>query len=389
MRELNDKAYTSQLISLGPYHYGKAHLTPMECNKHAALIHYLEWANKTLGKVRESMRPQIQDLMDAYDSLEEPWTDKDRFLDLMILDGCFFLKMMVWGNAELWRRYMNHGLWMDMRRIENQLSPLFLVILIEIGSHEVEDFKNFIRNCDEIPDTELKTIRGKGRHLLDISKRKMTAEGNCIHDHDSTVRTATELFQAGVSFKQADSIISFTNGVLKLPHLCCHSNTKNMFLNYTAYEHIHKGTDSAATIHVSPPELVIVPHHHFKKEASVKDHQIQEPVLVRPRLFQAIVRVHEVQDLRPHGLPHFAESLIGPLKVVDESRVLVALHGLEAGLVVVVRPKIDELGCVGLVVELSHDVRHPVDAMLLSFLYLGLRVNTLELFKVDDLLLFS
>ncbi|ONK74680.1 uncharacterized protein A4U43_C03F9040 [Asparagus officinalis] len=74
-------------------------------------------------------------------------------------------------------------------------------------------------------------------------------------------------------------------------------------------------------------------------------------------------------------------ALLGPLKVVGESRVLVALHGLEVGLVLVVRPQRDELGCVGLVVELSHDVQHPVDAMLLSFLYLGLRVDTLKLFK--------
>ncbi|XP_020256473.1 UPF0481 protein At3g47200-like [Asparagus officinalis] len=149
---------------------------------------------------------------------------------------------------------MNRGLWMDMRRIENQLPLLLLVILIEIGGHEVEDSKSFIRNCDEVPDTELKTIRGKGRHLLDISKRKMTAGGNYIHDRDLAVRTATELFQVGVSFKLADSIcysdISLTNGVLKLSHLYCYSNTENMFLNYTAYEHIHKGTDSAVSNYV-------------------------------------------------------------------------------------------------------------------------------------------
>ncbi|ONK74094.1 uncharacterized protein A4U43_C03F2710 [Asparagus officinalis] len=92
----------------------------------------------------------------------------------------------------------------------------------------VEDSKNFIKICDDVLDTELETIRGKGLHFLDISKKKMSAEGNYIHDRALTVCTATELVQAGVSFKLADSIcysdISFTNGVLKLPYLCCHNN---------------------------------------------------------------------------------------------------------------------------------------------------------------------
>ncbi|XP_020255753.1 uncharacterized protein LOC109832752 isoform X6 [Asparagus officinalis] len=188
LRELNYTAYTPQLVSLGPYHHGKAHLNPMERKKYAALAHYLERANKTLDEVRESLRPQIRDLMDAYDSLEELWTtDEDRFLDLMILDECFFLQMMVGGNDELLRPYMNRGLWMDMRRIENQLPLLLLVILIEIGGHEmatfhrfykVEQLSSFARNQNRVhPPYGLRESSSSVQHrvskvLINISVRK-------------------------------------------------------------------------------------------------------------------------------------------------------------------------------------------------------------------------
>ncbi|XP_020248974.1 UPF0481 protein At3g47200-like isoform X2 [Asparagus officinalis] len=232
LRDLNEGAYTPQLVSFGPYHHGKDHLKPMECHKRLALSAYLSRSNKTLAQVAEALRPSVLDLMDSYEGLEEPWTDEDKFLELMILDGCFFLEIFIWDNVKLWRRYMNRANWMDMRRLENQLPLLVLAILIEVGGHE-------------------KTIRGMGHHLLDVSKKNMTAIGNYMHDHDLIVRPATELFQAGVTFEKAQTVcysdISFTNGVLRLPNIMCHSNIENIFLNYIAYEHIHRGVGTAVS----------------------------------------------------------------------------------------------------------------------------------------------
>ncbi|ONK81989.1 uncharacterized protein A4U43_C01F34970 [Asparagus officinalis] len=253
LRDLNEDAYTPQLISFGPYHHGKAHLKLMESYN---LAQYLERANRSLAQVAEAFRPVVQDLMDAYDDLEEPWsTDNERFLELMILDGCCLLKLIIhdFGIPEVERSYMLTATWMDPRRLENQLPLLVLAILIEMGGHEVEYSEKIFDDLGYVPG-EQRTIRGMGHHWLDMERRANTNSGDYFYDPKWTVRSAVELFQAGVSFKPSQtrcySDISFKNGVLYLPIQTWYTNAESHLLNSIAFENIHNGTSEATTHHV-------------------------------------------------------------------------------------------------------------------------------------------
>ncbi|ONK56087.1 uncharacterized protein A4U43_C10F4000 [Asparagus officinalis] len=83
-----------------------------------------------------------------------------------------------------------------------------------------------------------------GGHLLDVNMEVLNPFLGYYHDCDFTVRPATELVQAGVSIKKAETEslndISFSNGVLSLPCFNFNSYTTTTLLNYIAYEQMHR-----------------------------------------------------------------------------------------------------------------------------------------------------
>lgn len=242
LRDLNGNAYTPQLVSFGPYHHGASHLKPMERYKRLALSNYLRRAEKTVAEVADAMRPEVRELMEAYDGLEEPWTDDEKFLELMIVDSCFFLDLMIWKTVEFWRPYMTVRLWMDMLRLENQLPLAALAVLIEVGGKKTEDTRKFIKYYPNTPQQQRESISWMGFHHLDIYRKDVTIKGSYSYNPYWSIRQATELYQAGVRFERSESDslkdISFGNGVLKLPFLKVDDNTEPLLLNYLAYEQI-------------------------------------------------------------------------------------------------------------------------------------------------------
>ncbi|ONK56093.1 uncharacterized protein A4U43_C10F4060 [Asparagus officinalis] len=137
LRDLHEEAYTPQIISIGPYHHGKPHLQSMEPDKRLVLAQYLQRAGMTVAQVVDAMRPMVQEIMDSYDGLEEPWTNEDRLLELMILDGCFVLDCHRQDSLQPEESHLSRGLWLDFYRLENQVPLSVLDILIRIGGNRV------------------------------------------------------------------------------------------------------------------------------------------------------------------------------------------------------------------------------------------------------------
>ncbi|KAI3933266.1 hypothetical protein MKX01_041193 [Papaver californicum] len=79
VKDRNVKAYEPQVVSIGPYHYSKRHLKPMEVHKRRALRHFVKRSD-----VPESYARQ----------LDEEWINDNRFVELMIQDGCFILEFL-------------------------------------------------------------------------------------------------------------------------------------------------------------------------------------------------------------------------------------------------------------------------------------------------------
>ncbi|KAI8528290.1 hypothetical protein RHMOL_Rhmol12G0138500 [Rhododendron molle] len=151
--ELNMKAYQPQFVSFGPYHHGEDHLKPMEVHKHRALLHFLKRSCTPLESYLNALAKVAQSLKDSYDSLNLDWErDTNRFLQMMILDGCFMLEVLRNNtqttdqkNTQTMNDYLpndpifsTHGklhivpyIKRDMLMLENQLPMLLLTTLLD------------------------------------------------------------------------------------------------------------------------------------------------------------------------------------------------------------------------------------------------------------------
>lgn len=157
VKEQNKKAYKPQAVSIGPYHYGTEHLKTMEEHKHRALMHFLKRCKKPIELLFERMNQVVEELRDSYKPLDPIWVlNTPKFLQLMILDGCFILEILrvhdcvsddyadndpVFGQHG--KLYVMPYIKRDMLMLENQLPMLVLHTLIEVEFGTTQVIGNF------------------------------------------------------------------------------------------------------------------------------------------------------------------------------------------------------------------------------------------------------
>ncbi|KAF2288432.1 hypothetical protein GH714_007450 [Hevea brasiliensis] len=279
--DLNKKAYRPQAVSFGPYHHGEDHLKTMEEHKHRALLHFLKRANKPLQVFIESLTDVVQILKDYYYPLDMSWQeDTARFLQMMILDGCFLLEILRIGTHTLddyapndpifsshGKLYIMPYIMRDMLMLENQLPLLVLdkLIAVESGKEKDEEFVNnyIVKFC--FPNDPVSSL-GKCLHPLDVyrksllqknvgkEKRRSRSRSRRHKEGSNIIRSATELNEAGIRFKKSKTRslkdISFKGGVLRLPVIVVDDATESIFLNLIAFERFHVGAGNEVTSYV-------------------------------------------------------------------------------------------------------------------------------------------
>ncbi|KAL6654772.1 hypothetical protein ACP70R_008237 [Stipagrostis hirtigluma subsp. patula] len=88
-------AYEPDVVSLGPFHHGKAHLKPMEEHKRRLMLHMVKRSEKPLEAFVNAVAAVADVLQDTYDGIDQEWLDdKDRFVTMMVTDGGFLLEIM-------------------------------------------------------------------------------------------------------------------------------------------------------------------------------------------------------------------------------------------------------------------------------------------------------
>ncbi|KAK3409564.1 hypothetical protein EUGRSUZ_J01672 [Eucalyptus grandis] len=294
--DLNSKAYQPQVVSFGPYHYGKKHLLPMEEHKCRALFKFLERSGKPLKPFLESLREVAQDLEESYDALDLEWKVGSgegvvlRFLELMITDGCFMLEILRVANQELTPAYevndpifSNHGklhvmpyIRRDMLMLENQLPMLVLdrLVAVESDGKKGHDFIN--RLILHFFYCHSKDV-GKCLHVLDVYRKSLLFQEEKPKNEKSekkdksnkvpfkpcreTIRSATKLHEHGIWFSKSKSSslkdISFARGVLSLPTIQVDDTTESVYLNLIAFEHLHVGAGNEVTSYIFLMDKII------------------------------------------------------------------------------------------------------------------------------------
>lgn len=282
VKDIKSKAYTPQVVSLGPFHHGDPDLLSMEEHKRRAVRHVLRRAGIRAKELVAAVAEVAEHLKCSYMDLGVEWRDRNRFLELMVVDGCFLLEVMrtdagnqvVGDYAPNDPIFSRHGLLYtvpkirrDMLMIENQLPLLVLqrITTVEGVNSSSDAFINsmvlrFLAQSSPMRPTE----GGLWLHPLDVLRRSMVfgpyhvTYRNRSHEdaqESDVIGSARELYEAGIHFKKSNTNylddISFVHGVLSLPQVCVDDSTEYMLLNMMAFERLHVGAGHGVTAFVA------------------------------------------------------------------------------------------------------------------------------------------
>ncbi|OVA02935.1 Protein of unknown function DUF247 [Macleaya cordata] len=261
VKEGNVKAYEPQMVSIGPYHHAKPHLIPMEVHKRRALLHFVQRSSgEPIQSYKSKLMEDVRQLKGSYAQLddEEAWQDDNKFIELMMLDGCFIIEFMAFASVQDrfndyarsdpifgYNGYLvNRGfVRRDLMLVENQLPYLVLSTLITMGGR-------MILTPEITVDAFLSAFISGGEnqgpcchHILDIHL-KGELGGQRERNKTELRYSASDFCQFGIQFKSVKSYESIKfdtySAILNLPSIDIGEISVPTFLNMLAFErHIH------------------------------------------------------------------------------------------------------------------------------------------------------
>ncbi|KAL4297404.1 hypothetical protein GQ457_12G004860 [Hibiscus cannabinus] len=288
LRQVKEIAYEPNVISIGPYHHDKPHLKAMEVIK-----------RKCFDQILEVTKLESSEFIKAMEALEErarkcyegPIDHCDKFVEMMVYDGCFLVQLIRNIYPEDLCKLGRHSqtdMWYDLLLLENQL-PFFVLFKLDCmimrkGEGNLDEFTRSALTAFEegMHGTHIWSGNGSNtsqtkdaKHLLDLLhsccrpspqgiRQQQNFKAKAIEKSDRSwkfIRSATELEDAGINFlggkvlqdhDQAQGVksmfdITFTTDtkvlklkiptkVLKIPTLRVDDNTERLLRNFMAYE---------------------------------------------------------------------------------------------------------------------------------------------------------
>ncbi|XP_047173582.1 UPF0481 protein At3g47200-like [Vigna umbellata] len=264
IRESNAKAYTPQILSIGPYHHKASHVGEEDNSFEAMEKLKLNYVKGFINRTQLPMRELIVRIKNLEEKIRccyaEPIRYKsDDFLKMILVDACFIIELFLrWRKFTDWvgkdplflqQGTMGVDIQCDLRLLENQL-PFFVLEHLYNLTGMNEKFLDI--SFSYFQHTSLRNVcPGESpKHLTDllrssiISSSKLGLEKLEQRKHVKRVHSASQLMEAGIEFKVSpdDSLIDLTYskyGVLSMPILNIYDDTEVLFRNILAYEHCH------------------------------------------------------------------------------------------------------------------------------------------------------
>ncbi|XP_068668960.1 UPF0481 protein At3g47200-like [Aristolochia californica] len=243
--ERNKNLYWPKMVSIGPYHHNQAYLKTMEEYKVRALRKFLENSRKTLDDFKRALEDDVNKLMDSYKDLDAEGWDECKFLELMILDGCFILEFFrtfafrkssgysdpVFGIDRPFTCFT--AIFWDIIMLENQVPFYVLEKLLTVENLiTVNAVHELYRGDNPIHLLDLFWTKIIGRRVLSTPK---------LPNFDKLeVKSASTYKKAGIVFKRSQTNtfaagIKLENRVLELPVIALHEIT---LANLLVYENL-------------------------------------------------------------------------------------------------------------------------------------------------------
>ncbi|KAJ3683521.1 hypothetical protein LUZ60_013748 [Juncus effusus] len=278
LRESRKAFYEPKMVSIGPYYHGKEELQAMEEHK---WWYFRDFISRNPEIPMETYLLEIRKL-ETHARLcysEKVNLDKDEFIMMLLLDGCFILEYFLkyqekeidflcdvgWGGPTIIS---------DLLLLENQI-PFF--IIHKLASISSNPMKNCVKECELVSDlfsllpyremlTSPEISCDKIHHLLHLYYVTMMPKShNKPLNHEALKRTlswkwmrhpeeskktekslsviipcAAELHESGVKFKRNSSHclfdIKFKKGILEMPLLVVDNTIRIILTNLVAFE---------------------------------------------------------------------------------------------------------------------------------------------------------
>ncbi|GMJ06498.1 hypothetical protein like AT3G50150 [Hibiscus trionum] len=228
LREVNRKAYEPTVVSIGPYHHGRLHLEPMEIIKQRFFWEIADEIQINLNGFRAALRPLEKETRMCYQQpLPFKLESEEKFLDMMVYDGCFIVQLIRNGFEPgiFEAGYIQTDIRNDLLLLENQLpfSVLFklynMIVVATPGETEsdgeIEVFTKLALSFFNVSPFFSPTE--ESIHLLQVVHSTHIPSDQGIKQHQSYksgegsrksssectwkfIRSATELEDAGISF---------------------------------------------------------------------------------------------------------------------------------------------------------------------------------------------
>ncbi|KAB2619142.1 hypothetical protein D8674_015011 [Pyrus ussuriensis x Pyrus communis] len=276
LRRVNEKAYTPQVVSIGPLHHGKEHLKAMEEHKKRYLRHFL---NRTRERV--SFSDYIQMIGDKEGRLRGSYAEpiefgSDQFVRIVLVDAAFIIEFLLRcrdSNCEGYDYIFNNpkmrwDVLPDLRLLENQLPFFILQVLFDTLSSPAHPrpslleisysffVSQIVRKGKEVDSYEICSTEVQVQHFVDLIRiLHPPLKSKTRRELKTTaVPNAAELLQAGVKFEVGKGTnlfdIKFSDGILEIPTLIVADNTDRTLRNLLAFEQRHKREDDCLTSYV-------------------------------------------------------------------------------------------------------------------------------------------
>ncbi|KAK5772780.1 hypothetical protein PVK06_049075 [Gossypium arboreum] len=259
LREVNEKAYEPNVVSIGPYHHGKQHLKAMQVIKRSFFGKIAEENNLNVNELARTMRSLEPRIRKCYEEAGF-YLDSVELVEIMLLDGCFIVQLIqgIYPVDDLFQvGRIQTDIRHDLLLLENQLPffvlfELYLMMVPNSGGdvhHLARSALSFFK-ISHFPSPKTDII-----HLLDLVHSCQHPSPLGIKKHEefkakeaaavqaSTavvvaaakpnsqrswkfMRSATELEGAGISF--------FGDHIEKMKDQ--NQGIESLFRNYMAYE---------------------------------------------------------------------------------------------------------------------------------------------------------
>ncbi|XP_021811160.1 UPF0481 protein At3g47200-like [Prunus avium] len=279
LRNVKKKAYTPQVVSIGPLHHGSKNLEAMEDHK-------LRYLNCFLARTEVGLKTYFKKIEEKEDELRRYYEDTKKFntaafLNIILVDAAFVIELLLRNKSE--EKLRDDNAWIfkkpwvlqnilpDMLMLENQL-PFFILedlysltgaqtgvpsiiqlsykffqqaLRLEEDLEKRPAFREYFMSRDSEPSHFVDFIRTL--HLLDFNTPKPGGPLNSTREGNGGLRSTpsvTKLHQAGVKFHKNGSRknlfdIEFNKDTVEIPKIEIHDYTELTLRNLIAFEQCH------------------------------------------------------------------------------------------------------------------------------------------------------